>query len=202
MSLLKVNRLVTRLHNGAHIVDDVSFDIQPGETFALLGESGCGKSMTALSLMRLLPDGIAISGGEITLAEKNVLALAERDMREVRGGQIAMIFQEPGLSLNPVMTVGEQIAEVLELHGAKKSPSPQPSPLQGEGVYSLSLQGRGLGRGVKATTQRCIELLDQVGIPDAPQRLHEYPFQLSGGDEAACDDRNGTGWRTQIAHRR
>ncbi len=154
MSLLKVNNLVTRLHNAANIVDDISFNINAGETFALLGESGCGKSMTALSLMRLLPDGIAIAGGEITLAEKNVLALAERDMREVRGGQIAMIFQEPGLSLNPVMTVGAQIVEVLELHqGIKNSQA----------------------------AARAIVLLQQVGISDAPQRLHEYPFQLSGG---------------------
>jgi peptide/nickel transport system ATP-binding protein len=154
MSLLKVTGLVTRLHNGARIVDDVSFGIMPGDTFALLGESGCGKSMTALSLMRLLPDGIAIEQGEISLDGADVLALPERDMREVRGGQIAMIFQEPGLSLNPVMTVGEQIVEVLMLHHKIKN---------------------------SAAVTRSIELLQQVGIPDAPQRLHEYPFQLSGG---------------------
>jgi peptide/nickel transport system ATP-binding protein len=154
MALLKVNGLVTRLHNGANIVDDVSFEIMPGETFALLGESGCGKSMTALSLMRLLPDGIDIAAGEVILGKENVLALPERKMREVRGGQIAMIFQEPGLSLNPVMTVGEQITEVLALHhGIKNS----------------------------AAEARATALLQQVGIPDAPQRLHEYPFQLSGG---------------------
>ena len=154
MSLLKVNNLVTRLHSSANIVDDISFSIQPGETFALLGESGCGKSMTALSLMRLLPDGIAITGGGVTLANVDLLSLPERDMREVRGGQIAMIFQEPGLSLNPVMTIGEQIAEVLSLHqGIKNS----------------------------RADARAIALLQQVGIPDAPQRLHEYPFQLSGG---------------------
>jgi len=152
--LLKVNGLLTRLHNGAHIVDDISFNIQPGETFALLGESGCGKSMTALSLMRLLPDGIGIAGGEAHLAATDVLALPERGMREIRGGRIAMIFQEPGLSLNPVMTVGAQIAEVLALH-----------------------------QGIKNTQAdaRAVALLRQVGIPDAPQRLHEYPFQLSGG---------------------
>jgi peptide/nickel transport system ATP-binding protein len=154
MSLLKIKGLVTRLHNGARIVDDVSFGIAPGLTFALLGESGCGKSMTALSLMRLLPDGIKIEQGEISLDNRNVLALPERDMREVRGGQIAMIFQEPGLSLNPVMTVGEQIVEVLALHHKLEN---------------------------SAADARAIELLQQVGIPDAPQRLHEYPFQLSGG---------------------
>ncbi len=162
--LLKVEGLVTRLRNGARIVDDISFGIKPGETFALLGESGCGKSMTALSLMRLLPDSIHVESGAVQLDDADILALPERAMREVRGGKMAMIFQEPGLSLNPVMTVGEQIAEALELHGLKSAPSPQPSPARGEGV-----------------TQRCIELLDQVGIPDAPRRLHEYPFQLSGG---------------------
>jgi peptide/nickel transport system ATP-binding protein len=154
MALLKIEGLVTRLHNGARIVDDVSFSIQPGETFALLGESGCGKSMTALSLMRLLPDGIGIAQGAVYLGIADILALPEREMREVRGGKIAMIFQEPGLSLNPVMTVGAQIAEVLALHqGIKNS----------------------------AAEARAIALLQQVGIPDAPQRLHEYPFQLSGG---------------------
>ncbi|MDD5181166.1 MAG: ABC transporter ATP-binding protein [Gallionellaceae bacterium] len=167
-ALLKVEGLVTRLRNGARIVDDISFGIKAGETFALLGESGCGKSMTALSLMRLLPDSIHVESGAVQLDDADILALPERAMREVRGGKMAMIFQEPGLSLNPVMTVGEQIAEALELHGGRRGatilPSPQPSPLKGEGVE-----------------QRCIELLQQVGIPDAPRRLHEYPFQLSGG---------------------
>ncbi len=183
--LLKVEGLTTRLHNGARIVDDISFSIKQSETFALLGESGCGKSMTALSLMRLLPDGVHIASGAVSLGAEDILALPERAMRTVRGGQMAMIFQEPGLSLNPVMTVGRQIAEALELHGAKLSPSPQSSPIKGEGADSLSPRGRGLGRGLgrgsQAVTQRCIELLEQVGISDAPRRLHEYPFQLSGG---------------------
>ncbi|MFA5824641.1 MAG: ABC transporter ATP-binding protein [Gallionellaceae bacterium] len=152
--LLQVSGLVTRLRNGARIVDDVSFAIRQGETFALLGESGCGKSMTALSLMRLLPDSVHIESGAMHLAGVDVVTLPEREMRAVRGGKMAMIFQEPGLSLNPVMTLGEQIAEVLVLH------------------QHLS---------AAAITQRCIELLQQVGIPDAPRRLDEYPFQLSGG---------------------
>ncbi|MFA6119734.1 MAG: ABC transporter ATP-binding protein [Sideroxydans sp.] len=153
-NLLKVEGLVTQLRNGANIVDGISFDIAAGETFALLGESGCGKSMTALSLMRLLPDGVQKAGGAVQMDGASLLELPEREMRSVRGGTMAMIFQEPGLSLNPVMTVGQQIAEVLELH--------------------QSLQ-------VDAVLQRSIELLDQVGIPDAERRIDEYPFQLSGG---------------------
>jgi len=154
MSLLKVENLLARLRNGAPIVDDISFDILAGETFALLGESGCGKSMTALSLMRLLPDGVVHAGGAAQMDGVALFGLPEREMRDVRGGKMAMIFQEPGLSLNPVMTVGQQIAEVLALH-------------------------RGMGGA--AAKARCIELLDQVGIPDAARRLDEYPFQLSGG---------------------
>jgi len=154
MSLIKVGNLITRLRNGARIVDDVSFEIAPGETFALLGESGCGKSMTALSLMRLLPDGIQIESGALRLGGTDLAVLPEREMREVRGGRMAMIFQEPGLSLNPVMTVGEQIAEALQLH---------------RGLHGTEAEARG------------IELLQQVGIPDAPRRLSEYPFQMSGG---------------------
>jgi len=163
MSLLKVNNLVTGLRNGANIVDGISFDIAAGETFALLGESGCGKSMTALSLMRLLPDGVANTGGSVRVAGIELFGLPEREMRAVRGGKMAMIFQEPGLSLNPVMTVGAQIAEVLVLHQRIPSP-PTPLPPAGEGIK-----------------KRCIELLDQVGIPDPARRVDEYPFQLSGG---------------------
>ncbi len=152
--LLNVEGLVARLNNGVRIVDDISFSIKQGETFALLGESGCGKSMTALSLMRLLPDGIRVASGDIKLDEEDILALPEYAMRKVRGGQMAMIFQEPGLSLNPVMTVGDQIAEALKLH----------QKLRGDEIRS-----------------RCVELLEQVGISDAPRRANEYPFQLSGG---------------------
>ncbi|MGO8754484.1 MAG: dipeptide ABC transporter ATP-binding protein [Gallionellaceae bacterium] len=154
MQLMKVERLVTRLRKGARIVDDISFSINQGETFALLGESGCGKSITALSLMRLLPDSVHVESGEVSLDGEDILALPERAMRAVRGGRMAMIFQEPGLSLNPVMTVGEQIAEALELHQDLRAAAAQ---------------------------ARCVELLKQVSIPDAPRHLHEYPFQLSGG---------------------
>lgn len=152
--ILNVSGLITQLRNGARIVDNISFGIRAGETFALLGESGCGKSMTALSLLRLLPDGVVRAGGTAQLDGMELFGLREREMRAVRGGTAAMIFQEPGLSLNPVMTVGEQIAEVLELH---------------QGIYG------------NAARQRCVELLDQVGIPDAARRVSEYPMQLSGG---------------------
>src|SRR3989338_8281411 len=164
-NILDVTSLVTQLRNGARIVDDISFSIKPGETFALLGESGCGKSITALSLLRLLPDGVIKAGGAAQLDGVNLFDLRERDMRDVRGGMAAMIFQEPSLSLNPVMTAGQQIAEVLALHGAGRD-----------------LSRRGQGVMLKPDLQqRCIELLDQVGIPDAARRVMEYPFQLSGG---------------------
>jgi peptide/nickel transport system ATP-binding protein len=152
--ILRVSGLITQLRNGARIVDDISFSIRAGETFALLGESGCGKSITALSLMRLLPDGVVHTGGTVQMDGVALFDLREREMREVRGGKMAMIFQEPGLSLNPVMTVGEQIAEVLALHH---------------------------GIGGAAAQLRSVELLDQVGIPDAARRVREYPFQFSGG---------------------
>src|SRR5450830_431105 len=137
-ALLEVKNLVTRLRNGARIVDDISFSIRAGETFALLGESGCGKSVTALSLLRLLPDGVVRAGGTAQLYGVELFGLHEREMRAVRGGTAAMIFQEPGLSLNPVMTAGEQIAEVLALHH---------------------------GMGGVVVQLRSVELLEQVGIP-------------------------------------
>ena len=152
--ILSVKSLTASLRSGVPIVDGISFDIAAGETYALLGESGCGKSMTALSLMRLLPDGIMHAGSKAQLEGVELFDLPEREMRDVRGGKMAMIFQEPGLSLNPVMTVGEQIAEVLELH---------------QGLRGTAAQ------------LRSVELLAQVGIPDAPRRVAEYPFQLSGG---------------------
>ncbi|MDP1612960.1 MAG: ABC transporter ATP-binding protein [Sulfuritalea sp.] len=166
----------------ARPVDGVSFDIAAGECFALLGESGCGKSMTALGIMRLLPPAARARSGTVNFEGRDLLALPESGMRDIRGGAhydpprssaglaappggahaasgrpsggMAMIFQEPATSLNPVLTVGRQIVEALELHA-------------------------GL-RGAAAKT-RAAELLDQVGIPDARRRLDEFPFQLSGG---------------------
>ncbi|MDO8813162.1 MAG: ABC transporter ATP-binding protein [Gallionella sp.] len=183
--ILSVESLTTSLPNGVVIVDGISFGIEQGETFALLGESGCGKSMTALSLLRLLPDGVVHAGGTARLDGVDLFGLRERDMRDVRGGIAAMIFQEPALSLNPVLTVGQQIAEVLVLHGGKNAAIPQrpsnPSqpPLVRGGVAAPSPDKGRAGEGL--ILQRCIELLDQVGIPDAARRVTEYPFQLSGG---------------------
>ena len=135
-------------------VDGVSFDIQVGETFALLGESGCGKTMTALSLMRLLPGSGRIVGGEVLFQGRDLLRLPEAAMREVRGGGLAMVFQEPMTSLNPVMSIGDQIAEAL--------------------VRPTKSVGVGVGEQVR-------ELLEAVRMPDPARRLHQYPHQLSGG---------------------
>ncbi|OHC62756.1 MAG: ABC transporter ATP-binding protein [Rhodocyclales bacterium GWA2_65_20] len=153
MSILAVSDL--SIHIGAaRPVDGVSFDIAAGECFALLGESGCGKSMTALGIMRLLPNAAQVTGGRVAFEQNDLLALPESGMRDIRGGGIGMIFQEPATSLNPVLTVGRQIVEALELHA---------------GLLGV------------AARARAGELLDQVGIPDPLRRLDEYPFQLSGG---------------------
>ncbi|HEX5804332.1 MAG TPA: dipeptide ABC transporter ATP-binding protein [Azospira sp.] len=132
----------------------ISFTVAAGETYALLGESGCGKSASALALMRLLPAAGRVLGGEVRLSGQELLGLPEAEMRGVRGGGMAMIFQEPATSLNPVLTVGRQIGEVLAQH----------TDLAGE-----------------AARARAEKLLAAVGIADAARRLDEYPFQLSGG---------------------
>jgi len=156
--LLNVKNLKTWFDTRAGkttVVDDVSFSIRKGETFALLGESGCGKSMTALSIMQLLPSQASHNiSGEVNFDGQDLLALPEAALRNVRGNRVAMIFQEPMTSLNPVLTVNSQIAEVLVRH-----------------------------KGMKAaeTRGRVIELLESVGIPDPQQRIDEYPHQLSGG---------------------
>ncbi len=176
-AILSVDSLTASLRNGVAIVDGISFGIEQGETFALLGESGCGKSMTALSLLRLLPDGVVHAGGTARLDGVDLFDLREREMRDVRGGIAAMIFQEPALSLNPVLTVGQQIAEVLALHGGQKN-AVRAEPFD----KALLSNVEGLrANGKNEIEQRCIELLDQVGISDAVRRVTEYPFQLSGG---------------------
>ena len=155
--LLEVEGLTTHLGSAAtpvRAVDGVGFALRRGETFVLLGESGCGKSMIALSIMRLLPHGGRIVGGDVRLAGTSLPALSEAEMRRVRGGRIGMIFQEPMTSLNPVMTVGGQVAEAVRLHDPESRRQP---------------------------AGRVLELFRAVGIPDAERRVHEFPHQLSGG---------------------
>jgi peptide/nickel transport system ATP-binding protein len=143
------------LRNRVVAVDRLSFHVAAGETLAIVGESGCGKSMTALGVLRLLPGASArVRASEIRLGDTDLLALSEEQLRRLRGDRIAMIFQEPMTSLNPVLTVERQIAETLRVH-------------------------RGLGR--DAARARALELLRAVRIPDPERRLRQYPFELSGG---------------------
>ena len=136
-------------------VDGVSFDLKKGETLGIVGESGCGKSITALSVMRLVPEPPGrIIGGRVALDGKDLLGLDEAEMRKIRGNDVSMIFQEPMTSLNPVLTIGYQIAEALVLH------------------QDLSKA---------AALARAVEMLDVVKIPEPAQRAKEYPHQLSGG---------------------
>src|SRR5947209_12943492 len=136
-------------------VDGVSFHVLPGETLAIVGESGCGKSVTALSVLRLIPSPPGrIVSGRVRFAGRDLLRLSEAEMRQVRGNEISMIFQEPMTSLNPVLTIGRQIAETLTLH-------------------------QGLGQ--RAALARAADMLRLVHIPEADRRIGEYPHQLSGG---------------------
>jgi peptide/nickel transport system ATP-binding protein len=136
-------------------VDDVSFTVRRGETLAIVGESGCGKSVTALSIMRLVPDPPGrIVGGTVTLEGADLLGISENEMRKVRGNRISMIFQEPMTSLNPVMRIGDQITEVVQLHRSMTN---------------------------KEAWAQAVEMLRLVRIPEPERRAHEYPHQLSGG---------------------
>jgi peptide/nickel transport system ATP-binding protein len=157
VALLEIRDLRTtfRAAGGeARAVDGVSLSRDAGRTLGLVGESGCGKTMTALSIMRLVPPPGAITAGIIEVAERNLLELSERGMRAVRGAEVAMIFQEPMTSLNPVLTIGDQITEAIRLH-------------------------RGGGR--SAARAQAIEMLRTVEIPEPERRVDDYPHQLSGG---------------------
>ncbi len=157
--MLKIEDLKVALDADAGLVraiDGMRLSIERGETFALVGESGCGKSMTALALMRLLPDNGRITAGRLDLDDEDVFGLPEAQMRRVRGGRIGMIFQEPSTSLNPVMRVGDQIVEAIETHTEL--------------------------RGAAART-KAIDWLRRVGIPEPERRIDEYPFRLSGGQK-------------------
>jgi peptide/nickel transport system ATP-binding protein len=156
--VLSVHDLRTVFFTGRGLikaVDGVSFDVASREVLAIVGESGCGKSMTALSIMRLVPDPPGrIVGGRVMLGNRDLLQLDEREMRRVRGNDISMIFQEPMTSLNPVMTIGRQIGEAVRLH------------------QDLSKS---------AAAEKAVDMLRLVKIPEPAQRAREYPHQLSGG---------------------
>lgn len=157
--MLKIEDLKVALDADAGLVraiDGMRLSIERGETFALVGESGCGKSMTALALMRLLPDNGRITAGRLDLDDEDVFGLPEAQMRRVRGGRIGMIFQEPSTSLNPVMRVGDQIVEAIETH--------------------TDLRGA-------AARAKAVDWLRRVGIPEPERRIDEYPFRLSGGQK-------------------
>ena len=155
MSLLKVNRLAVTGGEDIALVDNVSFTLEAGEMLGLVGESGSGKTVTCRALMRLLPgDGLRISGGEVVLDGRDILPLSEGQMSAVRGREIGMIFQKPTSHLNPVMTIGEQIAESRRLHFAANR---------------------------RQAREDALALLRQVGIPDPQNRLNSYPHEFSGG---------------------
>jgi peptide/nickel transport system ATP-binding protein len=161
--MLNIENLVVELDAEAGLVraiDGMRLAIERGETFALVGESGCGKSMTALALMRLLPESGYVAAGDITIGHGrdtvDVLGLPESQMRGVRGGRIGMIFQEPATSLNPVMKIGQQIVEAIEAHTELRGP---------------------------AARTKAIDWLRRVGIPEPERRIDEYPFRMSGGQK-------------------
>lgn len=156
--LLEVKGLTTRFYTQdgvVHAVNGVSFRVDEGETLGIVGESGCGKSVTVLSCMRLIPQPPGkIVTGEVLFDGRDLLKVSEDEIRQVRGNKIAMIFQDPMTSLNPVLTIGRQISEALELH---------------------------LGMTKEQARRRSIELLEMVGIPEAEKRIDDYPHQFSGG---------------------
>ena len=156
--LLKIEDLHTQFFTEDGVVNavaGVSYDVMPGEILGLVGESGCGKTVSALSILRLIPNPPGkITGGKILFEGEDILKMREDEIRHIRGNKIGMIFQEPMTSLNPVLTIGRQLTETLELH--------------------LKMNGQ-------AATQRAIELLEMVGIPEAKGRIKDYPHQFSGG---------------------
>ena len=157
MALLEVENLQVHfrtLDGVTRAVDGVSFHVNEGETLAVVGESGCGKSVTAMSILRLVPEPPGRIAGSIRFQGRELLTLSDREMRGIRGNDISMVFQEPMTSLNPVLTVGRQIRETLRLH-------------------------QGLDN--KAATARAVEMLALVGIPDPRQCVRQFPHQLSGG---------------------
>jgi oligopeptide transport system ATP-binding protein len=157
-TLLEVNGLKTRFFTQdgvVNAVNGISYTLGEGETLGIVGESGCGKSVGVLSIMRLIPDPPGkIVGGEVLFQGRDLLKVSSDEIRQIRGNKIAMIFQDPMTSLNPVLTIGRQVSEALELHMAMDK---------------------------KQARQRTVELLELVGIPEAAERIDDYPHQFSGG---------------------
>lgn len=157
-TILSVRNLQTTFYSKAgayRAVNNISYDIKRGETLGIVGESGCGKSVTSFSLMRLIERPGKITGGEVLLNGRNLLSMSEEQMENVRGGEMAMIFQEPMTALNPVLTIGRQIDEQVLRHNPKLTPA--------------------------ESRERAIEMLNLVGIPSPADRYDNYPHQLSGG---------------------
>ncbi len=156
--VLEVQDLRTEFHTDDGVVravNGVSFSVRAGETLGLVGESGCGKSVTAFSILRLIPSPPGrIAGGRVLLRGRDILGLGDEEMRRLRGNEISMVFQEPMTALNPVYTVGNQIEEAVRLHQKV---------------------------GAREARRRAVEMLEQVGIPSPEQRVDEYPHQMSGG---------------------
>jgi len=174
--LLEVENLTTSFETDRGrltAVDGISFTVEPGEIFGVVGESGSGKSVTALSVMDLVGDAGSVEADALRFRGEDLLDKSDAEMRQIRGGEISMIFQDPMSSLNPVMTIGEQIAEVARHHGDL-----------GESTGFLSEMRRKYVTGTSESApswERAVELLDTVGIPDPAERATEYPHQLSGG---------------------
>jgi peptide/nickel transport system ATP-binding protein len=157
MALLEVDNLQTHFATADGVnraVDGLSFSVEAGETVAIVGESGCGKSVTSMSILRLIPEPPGKIAGQIRFQGKDLLKLSDREMRKIRGNEISMIFQEPMTSLNPVLTIGQQIGETLRLH---------------QGLSAAQAEAK------------AVEMLTLVGIPAPARRVKEYPHQLSGG---------------------
>ena len=174
--LLEVENLRTQFnteHGMLPAVDGVSFSVNEGEIFGLVGESGSGKSVTALSIMQLVGPVGTVDADAIRFRGEDLLAKSEREMQAIRGGEIAMVFQDPMTSLNPVMTIGEQIAEVVRHHGTTHESTGFWSEMKRKYVTGTSSDS--------PSWQRAIELLEILGIPEPEQRATEYPHQLSGG---------------------
>ncbi len=152
--LLEISGLEIAYQQGPSIVEDLTFSVDKGQILALVGESGCGKSLTGLAILRLLPAGIRVLRGKILFEGEDLLSLSPEQMRRLRGQKLAIIFQDPMTSLNPVFTVGEQVAEVLRWHQGYSS---------------------------REALEKAAELFYEVGIPSPRQRLRAYPHELSGG---------------------